>query len=112
MEVTARILEIYQDENGKTPFEVWFHSLKDRMARRKIRKRLDRAEEGNLGECNSVGEGVYEMKIDYGPGYRIYFGQEGPKLTILLCGGDKSTQQKDIKKAQTYWFNYSGRKTK
>lgn len=61
---------------------------------------------GNLGEWNSVGHGVYELKIDYGPGYRIYFGQEGNRLIILLCGGDKTTQQKDIKKAQEYWADW------
>ena len=80
------------------------------MAKRKIRKRLDRVEEGNLGECNFIGEGVHELKINYGPGYRIYFGQEGMKIIVLLCGGDKSSQVKDIKKAQLYWAEYNGRK--
>lgn len=111
MEASPKTIEIFIDTNGKAPFENWFYSLRDAVARRKIRKRLDRAEEGNLGECNFVGGGVYEMKIDFGPGYRIYFGQAGSKIIILLCGGDKSTQQKDVKKAQEYWVAYNRRKT-
>lgn len=109
MEVIPRKVEIYTTTGGKAPFEIWFNTLKDRVARRKIKVRLDRAEEGNLGEYNSVGQGIYEMKINYGPGYRIYFGQEGTKVVLLLCGGDKSTQQKDIKMARQYWEDYCRR---
>lgn len=104
-----REIEIYRTPGGKAPFENWFYSLKDKSARRKIRVRLDRAEEGNLGEYNFVGQGIYELKINYGPGYRIYFGQEGTKLIILLCGGDKHTQRRDILKAQECWEDYSRR---
>ena len=78
-------------------------------ARAKIRARLDRVEEGNLGDYKSVGEGVFELRIDYGSGYRIYFGQEGSRIIILLCGGDKSTQAQDIRKAQEYWEDYRSR---
>jgi len=63
---------------------------------------------GNLGHCRSVGGGVVELKIDFGPGFRIYFGQDGDKIIVLLVGGDKRTQPTDIKRAKEYWVDYSG----
>ena len=80
-------------------FDHWFAGLRDAMAARRIQARIDRAEMGNLGRCEPVGEGVSEMKIDYGPGYRVYFAQHGMEIVILLAGGDKSTQGSDIKTA-------------
>lgn len=68
--------------------------------------RLDRIEQGNLEDYRSVGEGIYELRINYGPGYRVYFGQVGSTVVLLLCGGDKSTQEQDIRKAQEYWEDY------
>lgn len=68
--------------------------------------RLDRIEQGNLGDYRSVGAGVFELKIDYGPGYRVYFGQVGSTIVLLLCGGNKGTQERDIRKAQKYWEDY------
>lgn len=106
MEVLAKKIEAYKTKEGQCPFKEWIESLKDARARNKIRKRLDRVEMGNLGDWNSVGESVYELKINYGPGYRIYFGQEGQRLVILLCGGDKNSQQKDISKAREYWIDW------
>lgn len=76
------------------------------MAKQKIQARLARVRLGNLGDCASVGEGVLELKINFGPGYRVYFGQDGVEVIILLCAGDKSTQNSDIKKAKTYWSEY------
>ncbi|WP_066412293.1 type II toxin-antitoxin system RelE/ParE family toxin [Bordetella ansorpii] len=73
--------------------------LKDRRAMHRIQVRIDRAEEGNFGDCEPVGEGVSEMRIHYGPGYRVYFTRRGSEIVILLAGGDKSTQSKDIKTA-------------
>jgi len=80
-------------------FDAWFTGLKDRQAARRIQARIDRAEDGNFGDCEPVGEGVSEMRIHLGPGYRVYFAQRGLQLVILLAGGDKSTQSNDIKTA-------------
>jgi putative addiction module killer protein len=80
-------------------FTRWLLGLRDLRARARIQVRIDRLESGNAGEVKPVGEGVSEMKIDYGPGYRVYFIRRGSELFILLAGGDKSSQSKDIRKA-------------
>ena len=88
-------------EVRQTPeYEKWFASLKDRTARVRIDIRIRRLSLGNLGTVEPVGEGVSELKIDYGPGYRVYFVQRGSGYVLLLAGGDKSTQAKDVKKAK------------
>ncbi|QLE50680.1 type II toxin-antitoxin system RelE/ParE family toxin [Nostoc sp. C057] len=109
MEVQPREIRNYLTVDGKNIFDEWLDSLRDRRAKAKIRARIDRVEDGNLGDCKSVGEGVFELRIDYGPGYRIYFAQEGITIIILLCGGDKSTQKQDVDKAQEYWKDYRSR---
>ena len=81
-------------------FDGWFDSLKDKQVARRIQARIDRAEEGNFGDHKSVGEGVSEMRIHHGPGFRVYFTQRGLEIVILLAGGDKSSQTKDIQTAQ------------
>jgi putative addiction module killer protein len=81
-------------------FAVWLAGLRDERARARILKRLDRARAGNLGDVAPVGEGVSEMRIFYGPGFRVYFIQRGSELIVLLCGGDKSTQGADIEEAK------------
>lgn len=81
-------------------FAQWFASLRDAKARAVINARLRRVELGNLGDCAPVGEGVSELRIHYGPGYRVYFVQRGMEVVVLLAGGDKSSQSKDIKRAQ------------
>ena len=82
-------------------FDKWLEKLKDNKARDKIIVRIKRIEQtNNLGDYKSVGDNVYELRIDYGCGYRIYFTYNGNEIIILLCGGDKSTQQKDIEKAK------------
>ena len=77
-------------------FDAWFGSLKDEQTARRIQARIDRAEEGNFGDHKTVGEGVSEMRIHHGPGYRVYFTQRGMEIVILLAGGDKSSQTQDI----------------
>jgi putative addiction module killer protein len=81
-------------------FTTWLASLRDQRARARILKRLDRAKAGNLGDVAPVGEGVSEMRIFYGPGYRVYFVQRGETVIVLLCGGDKSSQDDDIATAR------------
>ena len=84
-------IEYYITPDDKAPFLKWLESLRDIKARAKIRTRLDRVQVGNLGDHRPVGKGVWELKIDYGPGYRVYFGKIGSSGILLLCGGDKST---------------------
>ena len=81
-------------------FERWFLNLKDRVGRARIQARIDRLIKGNPGDSKSVGNGVKELRIPHGPGYRVYFIQDGKTVIILLCGGDKSSQQKDIIQAK------------
>ncbi|TNF44971.1 MAG: type II toxin-antitoxin system RelE/ParE family toxin [Cytophagales bacterium] len=87
-------------------FDKWLKKLNDRKAKAKILLRLQRVETGNLGDVSSVGEGIEEFRIHYGPGYRIYFRRRGKKILLLLVGGDKSTQESDIKKAKALWNQY------
>lgn len=82
-------------------FTVWFESLRDRAAKIRIQVRIDRLELGNPGQMRVLKSGVSELKIDYGPGYRVYYTQRGSVLVILLCGGDKRTQTGDIKTAES-----------
>jgi putative addiction module killer protein len=81
-------------------FDQWFERLSDRTAAARVQARIDRAEAGNLGDCKPVGGGVSEMRIDHGPGYRVYFVQRGHKMIILLAGGEKSSRGKDIEAAK------------
>ncbi len=80
-------------------FDRWLRKLKDRQARLRIVERIDRLTHGNPGDTKSVGQGVWELRLTYGPGYRVYYLQDGDHLILLLCGGDKSTQQADINRA-------------
>lgn len=84
----------------------WIDRLKDGVARTRIALRVDRLEEGNPGDSRSVGSGIVEMKINFGPGYRVYYTQRGDTLILLLCGGDKSTQSKDIARAKLLLAQY------
>ena len=86
------MIEVRQTET----FARWFARLRDRRAQRRVQARIDRLQIGNAGDVRPVGEGVLEMRIDYGPGYRMYFVQRGVALVILLAGGDKGTQPRDI----------------
>jgi putative addiction module killer protein len=81
-------------------------SLKDVKGRAIIRARLERVRLGNLGDCKDVGDGVSELRIAFGPGYRVYFGQDGLRVIVLLIGGDKASQKKDIERAKLLWLEY------
>jgi putative addiction module killer protein len=101
------MLEIryYISASGKSPFAEWFAEL-DAAAGAKIARAVVRMEQGNFSNVKSVGEGVLEYRIDFGPGYRIYFGRDGETLVILLTGGTKKRQQRDIDAAHAYWQDY------
>ena len=99
-------LKIYQQSDGKKPFDIWINALKDKMSQARIRARLDKVTIGNLGDFKSVGDGVCELRFSFGPGFRIYFAFDKEDIILLLLGGDKSSQDKDIKKAKEYWIDY------
>ena len=101
-----RDIEVYETLNGQVPFTEWFASIQDTKTQTRIRGRLDRLEKGNFGDCESVGSGVFELRLHFGLGYRIYFGEVGRTIVLLLCGGDKSTQARDIQHAKTYWLEH------
>jgi putative addiction module killer protein len=102
-------LRYYQTQSGRRPFVEWVDSLVDRGARARIATRLDIVAAGSFGDAKSIGDGVMELRIDWGPGYRIYFAREGQVVVILLCGGDKRTQVEDIRHAKDYFRDYKRR---
>ena len=108
-EATSKQVEEYLTADGRAPFAEWLNGLRDVRARARVRVRLDRLSAGNLGDSKGVGGGVYELRIDYGPGYRVYFGQRGSQIILLLCGGTKRSQQKDIQLAHAYWQDFRSR---
>ena len=97
---------VYKDAAGKEPFTRWLKNLRNPSTRRRVLKRLYRVENGNYGDYKSVGRGVHELRLFFGAGYRIYFGEDGDTVVVLLCGGDKDSQRHDIQKAQSYWKEY------
>lgn len=99
-------IQYYRSPNGRQPFTEWFESIRDKNTQNRIGKRLERLENGNFGDCQPVGGGVSELRLHFGPGYRIYFGQIGSTLVLLLCGGDKTSQARDIELAKSYWIEY------
>ncbi|MCK4936267.1 MAG: type II toxin-antitoxin system RelE/ParE family toxin [Elusimicrobiales bacterium] len=99
---------IYKTTAGIEAYVKYVDSLKDRKGAAKIRIRVTRAELGNFGDHKKIGRGIIELRIDYGPGYRVYIGLHGKELIILLCAGDKKSQTKDVKMAIKYWDDYKG----
>ena len=95
----------YLDDSGRSPFRVWLTSL-EQTIRARIQARILRFELGNLGDHKQVGGGVWEARLAFGPGYRIYFGKSGTELVLLLLGGDKGSQRKDITRAKDFWSTY------
>ena len=108
-EITAKEIRIYASANKRKPFLSWLEGLSSSV-RAIIRSRLNRIRAGNFGDAKSVGGGVYELRIDFGAGYRIYYGLDGKHIVLLLTGGDKSSQVKDIKQAKIYWNDYQENK--
>lgn len=102
-------VEIYQNRRGQQPFVNWVNALRNRRAQTAIDQRLRRLSLGNLGDYKGVGKGVFELRIDAGPGYRVYFSRVGTVVILLLCGGDKRSQRRDIDRAQAYWADYQER---
>ena len=107
--MSTRIVREYQETNGSSPFSRWFRQLNAEAAVR-VTTAVTRLEQGNLSNAKPAGRGVSEYKIDFGPGYRIYFGQDGNVLVILLGGGMKKRQYADIQQAQKRWTDYKARK--
>nr|WP_295461881.1 type II toxin-antitoxin system RelE/ParE family toxin [Mesorhizobium sp.] len=103
-----RIVE-YLDTENRSPFGIWFERL-DAAAASKVTVALTRMEGGNLSNAKSVGSGVFEFRIDWGPGYRIYFGRDGERIIVLVAGGTKQRQQRDIRDAIERWADYRRRK--
>ena len=100
----------YITEDGKEPFAEWIRRLRDSNGRARINARITRIRvSGNFGDVEPAGNGVSELKIDYGPGYRVYLATSDDEIVFLLCGGDKDSQQSDIEKAREYWSDYKAR---
>ena len=110
MKTTLKKIVHYMTMDGKSIFQGWFRVLRDKRAKIKITKRLAQAKYGNFGDTKPIGEGAHEMRIDYGPGYRVYYANDGETIIVLLCGGGKSTQDEDIKQAKEHWSTYKERK--
>lgn len=105
-------LRHYIDHEGRDLFAPWLDGLKDRMALARVTARLARLEVGNFGDCRAVGAGVWELRVDWGPGYRVYYAMEGKRVVLLCDGGDKRTQSCDIERAIFRWDDWQKRSKK
>ncbi len=103
--MAVKTIIVYKTRKGKEPFTQWLFSLRDRISRHRIEARIDRMRQGNYGDHKRF-LGIIELRIDFGKGYRLYCGEDGDVLVVLLIGGDKSSQDKDIKSALEYWRDY------
>lgn len=110
MEIHLLTVNFFFRKDGVSPFQNWLETIKDRKTKAVLDSRLIRIRSGNLGESRSVGEGVLELKIDFGPGFRIYFARENDQIILLLLGGDKSRQNRDIKEAKKYLKEHKEKK--
>ena len=99
----------YQREDGREPFTDWLSGVRDKIAAARIRVRLRQVEAGNFGDSEAVGDGVIELRVHVGAGYRVYCGRHGKTVVILLCGSDKNTQSRDIKRARDLWAEWKRR---
>ena len=105
------VVNEYTDGQGRSPYAFWLRSLRDARAKARIILRVDKMELGLLGDVQPIGDGLSELRIHYGPGYRVYFATPTPQSYLLLCGGDKPTQSRDIVKAKIYWKDYKRKST-
>lgn len=103
-------VQTYLSPNGQDPYAQWLAALADRQARARVLVRVGRMAAGNFGDCKPIAEGVWELRIDWGPGYRVYYAQAGKRLVLLLAGGDKRTQQADITAALANWHDWQQRR--
>ena len=99
----------YLTAAGSCPFQEWIESVRDKAVRATVAARINRVRAGTLGDWKPVGDGVFELRVDRGPGYRVYFGRDGRTVVILLTGGEKRSQDSDIKKAKEHWRDYETR---
>lgn len=99
----------YQREDGLEPLTEWLSALRDKVAQARIRVRLRQVQAGNFGDVEPVGDGVSELRIHVGAGYRVYCARHGKAVVILLCGGDKGSQSADIKRAKEFWLEWKRR---
>lgn len=106
---TVKDLRFYIDASGKNHFEDWLKSLRDAKAKTAIDRRTARMAAGNFGDCKHLRDGVWELRIDVGPGYRTYYAKAGSTIVLLLCGGDKRKQDSDIDRACRYWLDWQQR---
>jgi len=102
-------LRFYRTLDGKEPFTHWFETLKDKKIKAQLKNRLERVAVGNNGDCKALGDGIFELRVHYGPGYRMYFAEKGNYFILLLAGGTKANQKKDIKNAKAYWEDFKER---
>ncbi len=103
---SPKTIIVYRTRTGNEPFTDWLNSLRDPVTRRRLLARLRRLERGQYGDFKPVGAGMNELRFFFGAGYRIYFAEDGENIVVLLCGGDKDSQRRDIQLAQTYWQEY------
>jgi putative addiction module killer protein len=104
-------IEHYRDETGRVPFQAWLDSLRDKQAKARIAFRLTKVAAGNFGDCKPCRDGVWELREDFGPGYRVYYACNGKTVVLLLYGGDKHSQDADISRAVECWKDYQRRNT-
>jgi len=97
---------IFKTKDNKEPLIDWLNSIKDIVVKARIKSRLERIDKGNLEDIKNLKGGLYELRLFFGPGYRIYYGKIKRTIILLLCGGDKNSQEKDIKKARKYFNEY------
>jgi len=107
--MTEIVVLHYQTASRRIPYREWIDALRGKDGQAAVLARVNRLAFGSFGDWKSVGDGVSELRIDYGPGYRVYFGRKGRAVVILLCGGDKGSQKADIRTAKLYWKDYEKR---